>query len=323
MLTGMNNENIDRNHSRTGISALRRLRLRHLEAFVEVSRQSSVSGAARALNLTQPAVSRTLRELEEICGERLVEREGRGIRVTSYGAAFLAHAGASLAAARSGIATLRELGGQAGPPIRVGALPTVSATLMPRAVAEYLETGLKARLRVVAGENRVLLDQLRNGELDLVMGRLPAPEVMAGLVFEPLYHDHVVFVVHRSHPALASKHPAVEALADYPLLVPPPHSIIRPFVERLFLELGMPEPRATVETVASSFGQAFVRRHPAVWVISRGVVAADLEAGELVTLPIDTRSTMGSVGLVTRAGIALPPATERFAAILRRVASAG
>ena len=63
------------------MNILRRLKLRHLETFVEVARQKSVSRAAENLNLTQPAVTRTIRELEEICGKPLVEKDGRGIRI--------------------------------------------------------------------------------------------------------------------------------------------------------------------------------------------------------------------------------------------------
>ena len=167
------------------MNQLRRIKLRHLETFVEVARQKSVSRAADALNLTQPAVTRTLRELEEICGKPLVEKEGRGIRISHYGEIFLRYAGSSITAARNGVNALSELSLDDGPRIRLGALPTVAATIIPQAVSRYLQSGMRNRLKVVTGENRVLLDQLRNGELDLVMGRLPAPENMQGLVFEP------------------------------------------------------------------------------------------------------------------------------------------
>ncbi len=295
---------------------LRRLKLRHLETFVEVSRQSSVSRAAEMLHLTQPAVTRTIRELEEICGQRLIEKDGRGIRITHYGEVFLRHAGSSLASARNGINALSQLNHTNGPMVRVGALPTVAASLIPRAVKAFLGTGLRNRLHIVSGENLVLLEQLRNGELDLVMGRLPAPENMQGLVFEPHYRERVVFAVDKDHPLAGKAQVKVSEMDAFPVLLPSAASIIRPFVDRLFIEHGIPDPKQVVETVSDSFGRAFTQQYQAIWVISRGVIAREIESGQFTELPIDTRATVGSVGLNMRAGETLDGAAQCFAEIL-------
>ncbi|MEX3009795.1 pca operon transcription factor PcaQ [Hoeflea sp. TYP-13] len=301
------------------MSSLRRIKLRHLETFVEVARQKSVSRAAENLHLTQPAVTRTIRELEDICGRPLVEREGRGIRISHHGEVFLRHAGSSLASARNGINALAELSVADGPKIRLGALPTVSATIVPEAVSKFLKSGMRNRLKVITGENRALLDQLRNGELDLVMGRLPAPETMQGLNFEPLFRDNVIFAVRADHPLARRKQFAVDALNSYPVLVPTRQSIIRPFVDRLFIEQGITEPEQVIETVSDAFGRTFVEHYQAIWIISRGVVSAEIDSGKFVTLPVDTDSTMGSVGLSTRANTALTPAASYFADIIRKI----
>lgn len=288
-----------------------------MRTFVEVARLASVSRAAESLGLTQPAVTRTIRDLEDVCGKPLVARDGRGIRLTAHGEVFQRHAAASLAAARGGLAAIESLDLADGPELRVGALPTVSATLMPQAVAQYLATGTRNRLVVITGENRVLLDHLRRGDLDLVLGRLAAPEHMAGLEFEPLYRDRVVIVVHADHPLAGRAQIAGDELAPYPLIMPTKGSIIRPFVDRLFIEQGFAEPPMTVETVSDSFGRAFVRQHRAIWIISRGVVAAEIASGAFVVLPVDTASTQGSVGLHRRSDRGDKPALDVLASILR------
>lgn len=295
-----------------------RIKIRHLEAFVEVARQKSVGRAAITLSLTQPAVTRTIRELEEIVGAALVERDGRGIKLSHKGEVFLSHAGSGLAAVRGGISALANIATSSGPPVRIGALPTVSATVMPGAVADFLASGLKSPLRVITGENRVLLDQLRKGDLDLVMGRMPAPEMMESLRFEPLYRDRVIFVVSRTHPLAGQRQVGADILSRYPVLVPPEGSIIHPYVERVMLEQGMARPVQAVETVSDSFGRAFVRSGDAIWIISRGVVAAEIVSGEFVELPIDTGSTLGAVGLISREADRQNDAAGFFADILRR-----
>ncbi|PCJ87060.1 MAG: pca operon transcription factor PcaQ [Hyphomicrobiales bacterium] len=299
------------------MNEIRRLKLKHLETFVEVARQMSVSRAAKVMNLTQPAVSRTLRELEDICGKQLVQKQGRGIKLSEFGDVFLRHAGSSLAAARNGLNALTSTNMSDGPPVRVGALPTVSATIIPDAVAKYLKSGMLNRLKIVSGDNQVLLNQLREGELDMVMGRLPAPENMQGLIFEPIYRDKVVFVVAASHPLAGMLHMPVEAISAYPVMMPNKGSVIRPYVDRLFIEQGIAEPSQMIDTVSDSFGRAFIRKYEAIWIISRGVVSAEIDSKEFTTLPIDTETTMGSVGLNIRAETELSPAAEFFADILR------
>jgi LysR family pca operon transcriptional activator len=304
------------------MNSINRLKIRQLEIFVEVARQKSVNRAAAVLNLSQPAVTRTLRELEEICGKQLVEKDGRGIRISHYGSVFLRHAGASIAAARDGLRALAQESGADGPPLRIGALPTVSATLIPLAVSRFLASDMGNTLQIVSGDNRVLLSQLRKGELDLVVGRLPAPELMQGLEFEPLYREKVVFIVDAAHPLAGCEQISIRDLDGFPVLVPIEGSIIRPLVNRLFIEQGLTAPRQVIETVSESFGRAFVKRNNAIWIISRGVVSAEVESGEFFPLPIDTDSTLGSVGLNIRAGCELDHAVHYFAGILRELARA-
>lgn len=287
---------------------------------MEVARQKSVGRAAEVLNVTQPAVSRTLRELEDIAGVALTERHGRGIRLSPYGEVFLQHAGASLTALRSGVNALKSAHHAGASRVRIGALPTVSATLIPDAVSRFIASGLNARLSVVSGDNRVLLDQLRDNELDLVVGRLAAPESMGGLTFEPLYRDRIVFIVAADHPLAERRQFPVEALLEYPVLSPIRGSIIKPVVDRLFVEQGIAEPRVAIETVSDAFGRAFVARHRAIWIISRGVVAADIHSGMFRELPVDTASTLGAVGLTLRSSENPDGALAIFVNFLRECA---
>ncbi|MGR3758542.1 pca operon transcription factor PcaQ [Roseobacteraceae bacterium NS-SX3] len=295
------------------------LKLRHLEVFVEVARRMSVTRAAEALGMTQPAATRALRELEAVCGKPLVEKYGRGIRLSAYGEMFRDHAGRSLALARDGVAMLQALDEAEGPRVAIGALPTVSATVVPDAVARLRAGGSRSRFSVESGSNQYLMDRLRRGSLDLVVGRLPAPEHMAGIDFDPLFRERVVAVVAPGHPLAGLAHLPPGAFQDHPVLMPSEGSIIRPLVDRMFLEQGIAAPRFAVETVSSTFGRRFALAHGAVWIISHGVVRADLEEGALVQLPLDTDSTLGPVGLCIRSEHQLSPAAARFCAALREL----
>ncbi len=276
------------------------IKFRHLTTFVEVARQKSVVKAAGILSVSQPAITKTIRELEDALGVSVFERDGRGIRLTRYGDVFLRHAGAALTALRQGMDSVSQELLNAVPPVRIGALPTVSTRIMPHAMSLFLAEKTGSQVKIVTGENAVLMEQLRVGELDLVVGRLAAPEKMSGLSFEHLYSEQVVFVVRAGHPLLGGKASIFENMADFPVLMPTRGSIIRPFVEQFLIANGIGGLPTRIETVSSAFGRAFVRSSDAIWIISAGVVATDIEDGILATLPIDTRETRGPVGLTLR-----------------------
>lgn len=294
-----------------------RIRFRHLHTFVEIARHNSVGRAAQVLGVTQPAVTKTMRELEGILDKKLLEKDGRGVRITRYGEVFLRHAGASIAAVQNGVDSLSRT--DAGPPIRIGALPTVSARIMPIAMQRFLAEDTDSPVKIVTGENQVLLEQLRTGTLDLVIGRLAAPEQMSGLTFEYLYSEQVRFVVRDGHPLLKDLHFDFGRLRDYTILMPPAGSVIRPYVDRYLLAHGMAELPHAIETVSDSFGRAFIEETDAVWVISDGVVARDVAAGRLRPLPIDTTETQGAVGLTTRENAPSNASLDILAGIVREI----
>lgn len=286
-----------------------RIKLRHLRTFIEVARQKSVVRAAAILNISQPAVTKTIRELETLLGTALFDRDGRGTRITRRGEVFLHHAGVALSALGQGVNSVTG-GEEEGPPIRIGALPTVSARIMPRAISLFLKEGTKSSIKIVTGENVVLLDQLRVGELDLVVGRLAAPEKMVGFFFEHLYSEKVVFAVRDGHPLLGGGHDVFARIAEFPVLMPTRVSVIRPFVERFFIANGVSNIPTEIETVSDGFGRAFLRSSDAIWAISEGVVANELAEGSLRILPIDTAETKGPVGLTMRTDRVSAPAFD-------------
>lgn len=278
-----------------------RIKFRHLQIFIEVARQKSVGKAAKILAVSQPAVTKTIRELEEILGVKLFEKEGRGIKLARIGEVFLKHAGSSVASVLQGVDSVNQALLQSAPPVRIGALPTVSAKIMPEAVQLYLKEKVGSEIKIVTGENSVLLEQLRMAELDLVVGRLAAPEMMIGLSFEHLYSEHVVFAVRSEHPLITQTQMRLDELRNYTILMPTKASVIRPFVDRFLLANGIPELPVKIETVSDSFGRAYIRASDAIWIISEGVVSNDLRDGRMALLPFDTRETRGAVGLTTRA----------------------
>ena len=278
-----------------------RIKFRHLQTFVEIARQKSVMRAAAILHVSQPAVTKTVRELEEVLSVSLFERDGRGIKLSRYGEIFLKHAGATMTALRQAVDSVSQDAAKSGIPVRIGALPTVSVSVMPQVMLSFLKEDTGSTVKIVTGENAVLLEQLRVGDLDLVVGRLAAPEKMIGFSFEHLYSERVRFVVRVGHPLLKENTSVFERLHEFPVLTPTRNSVIGPVVDQFLLAHGVAPLPTPIETVSDAFGRAFLRISDAIWIISEGVVAADIADGILATLPLDTADTSGPVGLTMRA----------------------
>ncbi len=299
-----------------------RIRMRHLMVFLEVAHRAGVMAAADALSVTQPAISKTVQELEEILGVALFVRSRAGMALTPEGRLFLRHAEASVAALNAGVDTVRFARSAETEIVRVGALPTVAAQLMPPAARRYKAAGGAGLIRIISAPNSLLLRDLRAGDLDMVVGRMAEADGMSGLSFEHLYSEAVVFVVRRGHPLTqggASGDP--RRIAGFPVLLPTGRAIIRPLVDRLLMSAGVAELPDRIETVSAEFGRRYVLGGDAVWIISRGVVAADLADGTLVELPVDTRETLGPVGLTMRVDARPGPEAVAFVAAVREEAA--
>ncbi|SDD34481.1 LysR family transcriptional regulator, pca operon transcriptional activator [Paracoccus isoporae] len=277
----------------------RRIKLRHIEAFVEITRQRSLKRAAERLNLTQPAISRTLAELEQITGTRLLNRGRGGVELTAQGAVLFDFAQTGLGALERGIDGASAGLRQNVPRLRIAALPSVAARLLPEIVAILEEIAPDLLLTIADGSHEHLTGQLRAGVVDLVLGRLGAPETMRGLSFTQLYVEHVAFVVRPGHPILHD--PSIHRLArEFSVIFPPPWAAIRLFVERLLIAQGVPLPLRRIETVSGAFGRVHTARSDAIWVISSGVVSNEIADGRLVALPFSAQGTEGPVGLMRR-----------------------
>lgn len=294
-----------------------RIRIRHLSAFIETSRRKSVSRAAQALHLSQPAISKTLAELEDIVGTRLMNRSRAGFTLTAAGEVFLHYAVTSHAALRQGLDALARDRMAGAADLAVGALPSVAARIIPQAVARFRALGRATVPRIMTGPNGFLLDQLRTGALDLVVGRLGDPVAMKGLSFTQLYSERIALVVRPGHPLLDA--PDLARLPDFPVLMPDRGAAIRPLAERFLIANGIGELPDRIETVADGFGRAFTRTSDAVWIISRGVVALDLAEGALAELAVAMADTSGPVGLTLRADGESSPVLRLFSAALREV----
>lgn len=298
-----------------------RIKLRHISCFLEVTRQGGVVPASEALGLSQPAVSKSISELEALLGTELFDRSGRRLVLSRQGETFAHYAMSAAAALREGIDSVSQY--RAGQiMVRLGTLPTAEAEVVPRAVAAFSEGPLACLVHVESGPSAQMLTMLRDGSLDFIVGRLAPPEVMNGLVFEHLYSEQLTFAVRPTHPLAGIPGLTYRALEPFPILLPPSNAIIRPIVDSLFIASGVGRFKFEIETVSNSFARAYTLENDAIWTISRSVVARDLKLGQLTGLALDTSASHGPVGITMRSNEHLSAVTTAMLDAVRDAAAA-
>ena len=297
-----------------------RIKFRHLLCFLEIARQRSFAKAADVLAVSQPAISKTLKELEEILSASLFERSKQGVSLTPAGVAFMRYAGPCVQALRDGVNSLRGGEHEAGQ-VRVGVLSTVESLLVPEVVRRLHQRHQALVVSVATGPSSFLLGQLRVGELDLVIGRMTDSPDIAGLTFEHLYSESMTLVVRPEHPLLAEPDQLIKRLSQYPLVLPSQGTTIRTHADSLFVQCGIEPSSQRLETLSPALSRRYVLAGDAVWVAPQDAVYLDVQRGELIELVVGVREPGGSVGICRNSVLALPLAAEHFCQVLREVAA--
>ncbi|MDM0114992.1 LysR substrate-binding domain-containing protein [Variovorax sp. J22R133] len=301
----------------------RNVQLRHLRCFVAVAQERHLARAAERLALSQPAMSKTLTELEELAGTRLVERGSAGRRgvqgLTAAGEQLLTHALRVLEAIDASAQAVAPVSGERPERLRIGALPSVAPSLLPQALAGLRAHWPALQILVKSAANAVLLDELRAGELDVVVGRMSDPLLMGGLSFELLHTEPLVFVARQGHP-LARRGASAQAALGFPLVVYGEGTIPRHNTESFLSSLGLSLPQNALQTLDVSVASALVAASDAIWITPLGAARNDLAKGELVRLRIDTPGTEEPVGLLLRSEAEPTAARTALIGLLREVA---
>ncbi len=268
-----------------------------LDAFLHVADAGSFVGAAAAAGLSQPALHRAVRDLEQVTGVPLVERRGRGIALTEPG---LRLARGVRLAARELAAGLSEVSGDpAGTGrIAIGAMPLSRALVLPRAMAAFTRAAPNVVIDITEGSWRELVDPLHNGALDLLVGALrdtPPP----GLAQRALFADRLAVVGRAGHPLAGVARPTPEQLGAYPWIVGSPATPLRQQWHALFA--GRALPSAPIECGSVMVIRGLLADTDLLTLLSRDQVALEIGAGMLATIGPALDDSVRTIGLTTRA----------------------
>ncbi|EGW1871261.1 LysR family transcriptional regulator [Salmonella enterica] len=294
-----------------------RIRLRHLHTFVAVAQQGTLGRAAETLNLSQPALSKTLNELEQLTGTRLFERGRLGAQLTVPSEQFLTHAVKVLDALNTAGQALNRKEDASADVVRVGALPTAALGILPAAIGRFHQQQKSTSLQVATMNNTMLLAGLKSGEIDLGIGRMSDPELMGGLNYELLFLESLKLVVRPGHPLLQETI-TLSRVMEWPVVVSPKGTVPRQNAEALLQSQGCKMPAGCIETLSASLSRQLTVDYDYVWFVPSGAVKEDLRQATLVSLPVPTQSAGEPIGILTRVDIPLSTGAQMLIAAIRK-----
>ncbi|ELU1572154.1 LysR family transcriptional regulator [Salmonella enterica] len=294
-----------------------RIRLRHLHTFVAVAQQGTLGRAAETLNLSQPALSKTLNELEQLTGTRLFERGRLGAQLTVPGEQFLTHAVKVLDALNTAGQALNRKEDASADVVRVGALPTAALGILPAAIGRFHQQQKSTSLQVATMNNTMLLAGLKSGEIDLGIGLMSDPELMGGLNYELLFLESLKLVVRPGHPLLQETI-TLSRVMEWPVVVSPKGTVPRQNAEALLQSQGCKMPAGCIETLSASLSRQLTVDYDYVWFVPSGAVKEDLRQATLVSLPVPTQSAGEPIGILTRVDIPLSTGAQMLIAAIRK-----
>src|SRR5690606_8212454 len=300
-----------------------RLKSRHIPVLVALGETANLNRAAAGLGISQPAMSKLLKELEEGLDVPLFERHARGMVPTRYGEAMIRHARRLLTQlddAFDEVNSLRD--GQAGS-VRIGTILTPCADLLPELTRQIKQRHPALELSIHTGSSRDLLAALHDGELDFLIARFFAEAEQQGLRFDALHQEPLSVC---ARPGLVDHPLGLAELHGMDWVLPPPGSVLRREFDALFLNAGMPPPSKVVNVEILLLVTTLLEKNSMLTVLPREVAEHYGRYGMLEVVEVEegieaclNRNLM-AYGVITQNEELLSPAAKSVLALLRETA---
>lgn len=300
-----------------------RLRSSQIAALIAVSESGSFEEAARQLQISQPSLHRTARELEHVLRRTLYDRHASGFTTTPQGSELARRWKVALRELEYGREELLAARGAMGSRVIIGSLPLASATLLARAINKVSAEFPTARFQVFEMQYELLLSALRAGNIDFLYGVLRAPAWASDVVEEPLFQDPYVIAARYGHPLLSGAESiTLHDLARYEWIMPAGGNPRRTSFDKLFAGSGT-TPQVRIETHSVTIQKELLASSDRVTLLTRKELERDENALRLMQAPFDLNLRRSPDGVAHRADWEPTPLQSRFIESLRECAGAG
>jgi DNA-binding transcriptional LysR family regulator len=285
------------------------MRLSQIHHFVAVVQTGSLRAAAQALGVSQPAITKSIRRLEEALHVRLLQRNARGAALTPAGRAFLARARVIQGELRKAEEDLESLRGGARGTVGFGVAPAACMLIVPDAMLQFRRRHPRAAVRIVEGVNSALLPQVRDETLDFSVGQSSGRELDAALRFRPLFRLALAVVGRQGHPLRSAG--SLSGLTDAPWLVFYP--VGTGALAKAFKDAGAALPSAVVQCESYASALALLAKTDTLGLIAPQMLTEPYAQRYLQRIAVREALPAPLIGIYLRADAPLTPAASAMA----------
>lgn len=271
-----------------------------LRALLALAEAGSYVGAGAMTGLSLPSLHRAVNDLSLSLRRQLVVRRGKAVVLTEAGKAMARSLRLGRLELETALAELAAFQGHEQRSLAVGAMPLSRARVLPAAITRFVRRHPQVRLRIVEGSRLELVEPLRNGVIDLMIGALRMPLLEPDLTQTPLFLDRPVVVGRRGHP-LAGKDPSLADLATYPWIIAASGAPLRDAWQQMFERGGVALPDVLVESGSVMTIRQLLIDSDCLTLLSPDQVAVELEAQWLTTIAPAPEGLARTIGVTTRA----------------------
>lgn len=297
-----------------------RLKTRQMQLLLALDHVRNVHQAAAETNMSQPAASKMLRDIEDLYGVPMFDRLPRGIRPTPYGETLIAHVRMALSNLSQGYDAIAAMKAGLSGQVNLGAITAPSMSLVPQTIARTKAEAPRLNVTVEIGTSDMLIARLKRGELDLVIGRIPEKADESSLVYEDLAEEADCVVARVDHPLFKLDDIRLEDLAVAGWILSGPGTILRHQFDMVFRRAGVELPVNVVETTAIPVITSLVQQTDFLHLMPLELARYYAQFGELAILPVNLPFKMSSFGVITRRSELPAPGCTAFLRHLRAVA---
>jgi len=290
----------------------RRIKLQDLHVLMTVVQAGSMGKAAQRLNITQPAISRSVAELEHALGVRLLDRHRQGVEPTEYGRALLDCGVAVFDDLRQGVKSIEFLADPAAGEVRIGSHHFLAASFVSAIIDRLSRRYPRVVFHVVAADAETLDRKLSERSVDLLVVWRFGPFADAQLGFEMLYNDLYAVVAGAKNPWAGRRRVELAELMNESWVLPPPESVLGSVAMDAFRASGLDYPRATVFTAPADVRISLLATGRFLTMSSTSVLRFPTRRPDIKVLPIELPIARVPIGIVTLKDRTLSPAAKLF-----------
>jgi DNA-binding transcriptional LysR family regulator len=295
----------------------RRLKLRDIDILMAVIDSRSMGKAAKRLNISQPAISKAIAELEDALGVQLVDRSRRGIQPTPYGLALQKRGVWIFNDLRQGVQDIDFLNDPTRGEIRIGATQPVVTAIAAPVIDSLSRKYPQMNFHIVAGDASTLYSDVANRSIEVaicrMIGRLP-DEVEA----EVLFRDSVAIMTAASNPLTRRRNLSLSDLLQEPWLLFPYESFFGSMIAEIFRKNGVDPPRLTVSTLSVHAQNEFLATGRFLTVLPSFVLKIPGRHPPLKAVPVALPNPTAPIGLITPRNRTITPVVQMFIESVRK-----